>query len=210
MPSNASLSSGPRKPKAKQAPPTAKPFTDPLTGIVYPSKKSYKKAMKDVKYQKDLVSKKLKEKEEKAVKRKEREEREAIAKGAAGESKTNEEEEEEARAKVEKEKERLQKLEAHHASRSASASSTFSIAVDFAWEEVMTRKEKLSLATQIVHCHAYNKRQEGPVDLILVGMGEGDTRNKVGGHQLRSASARGHPTDSQSRHAALEARRISA
>lgn len=42
----------------------------------------------------------------------------------------------------------------------------------------MVSKERLSLSKQIIHCHAYNKRQVNPVRLDVVGL-EGESRRGV-------------------------------
>ncbi|GMI18221.1 hypothetical protein TrLO_g15061 [Triparma laevis f. longispina] len=160
-------------PKAKIAPPVAKPYTD-TDGTIYPSKKAWKKSVKDATYELQKMVKRKKEKEEK---RERREERERVEK-----EEMEKETEEERRGREERQltaqKDRQKKIATQKADRLLKASSTFKITIDCSFETSMVSKERLSLSKQIIHCHAYNKRQVNPVRLDVVGL-EGESRRGV-------------------------------
>ncbi|GMH85665.1 hypothetical protein TL16_g10302 [Triparma laevis f. inornata] len=177
-------------PKAKIAPPVAKPYTDTgkkpsrcsaprcecynYNGTIYPSKKAWKKSVKDATYELQKMVKRKKEKEEK---RERREERERVEK-----EEMEKETEEERRGREERQltaqKDRQKKIATQKADRLLKASSTFKITIDCSFETSMVSKERLSLSKQIIYCHAYNKRQVNPVRLDVVGL-EGESRRGV-------------------------------
>ncbi|GMI22422.1 hypothetical protein TeGR_g13339 [Tetraparma gracilis] len=142
-----------------------KPFTCP-SGVLYPSKKAFKKHQKALALAESHRRRKEREKAGRREKRTRHIEeqrllgRDVLAEEAAALAAAA------ARAGPSKTARRT-------AERMATAASRFTIAIDMSFDARMTAKERGSLARQVSHSYAFNRRSGRPVNLAVADLEEG-------------------------------------
>ena len=130
----------------------------------YPSKSAYKKALKDRKKLETKLFRKEQRKKEQAIER-ERKKEERLK------EKLSPEEIEERRKKSKERVANQRKVKQERIEKFRKALSTApTVVIDLEFGELMTESERRSLAHQLMHCYAMNKKSEKPCNILLSGL----------------------------------------